>query len=167
MFQGSFAVENMKKYFLAGLVIVGSFFSTYTLGFAQGKMPRTCVSFSMQEVPDETKPEWKFLKRWDASKDRFALIYKTQSGFSLGVWHYFGQLAFKAWACRASEGKRENPKDAEDHMISIFLEDGTWSQPVYAQRPRHVGVFHLGEVILYLEDKDGNIVARRTFRRPK
>ncbi|MBI2122098.1 MAG: hypothetical protein HYT98_03165 [Candidatus Sungbacteria bacterium] len=129
-----------------------------------------CVPFSMSEVPDETRPEWKFMYEWKVDDDRTGFMYEIDSGFHLGVWYHFGKLAHKAWACDASENNGKHPLDKADHMISIFLEDGTWSIPVYAQRPERMNLYAgsvLSGYFLYLRDKDGNIVAWRTIERPK
>ena len=83
-----------------------------------------CAPFAAKSVPDETDPTWKPIGTYmvlnSAAGEKIGLrrYFKTDSGLALGIYEYFGQTAFKAWACKNS-GVGPKTRDKKDHMIAI------------------------------------------------
>ena len=90
---------------------------------------KPCVPFAQKNVPDENDGSWKLdatRNEYSAAESEPYLIKKfygnkKANGLSLGVYSYFGQIAYKSWACMP--GTRF--ADVEDAMVSI-LKDGRW-----------------------------------------
>lgn len=125
-----------------------------------------CVPFAQKEVPDENDGNWESRAYAEGyAKETYYYAHKNQVGLNLGVHYYFGQLAFKAWACNNSKRPEnsKNPKDREDHMIASWKED-KW-HTVYAQAPKQeVQKDSSGRwlsVKITLIDQEGKVVTER------
>ena len=171
----------MARYWIGRLLLVallvGSVFGLISLWQTiSGAKEAPCVPFAQTEVPDENDGNWSAPETTKISADAISpwqeinyYEHKKLKGLKLGVYSYFGQVAFKAWACNNSKrpAKSKHPKDREDHMVSVF-KDVKWYS-AYAQKAettlkRDVSGNVLAVVITLL-DKDGKVVVQRYMER--
>lgn len=143
-----------------------------------------CVPYSVKRVPDETSlhpVKWVFYYSniyTDPSAGytypdgtqvwfRVYRYYKDvkNTGLHLGVYEFFGQLAFKAWACDV--GKDPVTKDKPDHMIAV-LKDDKW-HIANVQSPEIEKLYDknnlLSGVKITLRNKKSQIVVERVINR--
>lgn len=147
------------------------------------EVKKQCVPHLVKEVPDETslhpvKWVFRFSTVYDESSIyeypdgsrvwfRVARYYKdvNDTGLRLGVYEFFGRLAFKAWSCSAYENPATG--DRPDHMVAV-LKDGKW-YVANVQGPRVSKIYGqddlLAGVKIILEDKNGQVVVERTINR--
>lgn len=132
---------------------------------------KPCVPFAQKEVPNENDGNW---IRGDASITTYEntplnewneYSHKTLKGLKLSVYSFFGQTAFKAWACRPNGETGDMP----DHMIAI-LKDGKWYS-AYAQAPIFASIEDENGVTIYLKirlfNSNNKLIVERIFTRHK
>lgn len=131
--------------------------------FYKGK----CTPFAQKNVPDENDGNWKLTSYSEGeANETYRYVHKQKNGLKLGVYLYFDEIAFKAWACRPNEEEGDVP----DHMVAVW-KDGQWySTYAYAKAPKIYELKNdgrLSAVKIVLLDKDGKLVVERTITRPK
>ena len=122
-----------------------------------------CVPFTMVSVPNENDPQWELRPEFSFdSTFESCRYYKTSDGWRLGVCTVFGQMLYKAWACRSPENATE---EGVDHTIAI-LKDGTWHS-IYAEYPA-IRIYRDNNqeayaVSIQLIDSAGNLAIENTI----
>ncbi|MDO8523380.1 MAG: hypothetical protein Q7S12_03825 [bacterium] len=132
---------------------------------------KPCVSFAQKAVPNEYDGNWKEVSsnrendNGGVVSTRVSYEHKNAIGLKLSMYNYFGQPAFKAWACSPNGKKGDIP----DHMIAV-LEDDQWYH-AYAQKPEIFYIIddkhNIVAVRITLLDLKGKTIAVRTISRPQ
>lgn len=137
----------------------------------EANQPKPCVPFAQKQVPDENDGNWvetsgKIMMHNSGMvlSSRKYYEHKKMVGLNMGAYHYFNQLAFKAWACNESGRPvaSKHPEDKKDHMVAV-LKNGNW-YIAHSQRPNITETATEVEIKLY--DQNGNLVVERTINRP-
>ena len=161
------------KFLVAGLSVVLFLAAAgwlHTIAFH--KQP-PCVPFAQTVIPDENDGNWvkigptiRRFQSGDFEPYRVESYYEhaKKKGLKLGVHKYYGQPAFKAWACNNSNRPvdSDHPEDREDHMVAV-LKEGKWYS-AYTQRPKLTKTDSGVEIKLY--GPDGKLVVEHAINRP-
>ena len=161
------------KFLQVGLILAIFFGGAYGLWKLAFDEPKPCVPFAQKKVPNENDGNWvkigptiRRFQSGDFEPYRVESYYEhaKKKGLKLGVHKYYGQPAFKAWACNNSNRPvdSDHPEDREDHMVAV-LKEGKWYS-AYTQRPKLTKTDSGVEIKLY--GPDGKLGVEHAINRP-